>query len=80
MVEKSIEDGYDLTLKHDNYSGAEAAFMKQHDAGKANSGYILSSRASNMTAAIQALFFRHYVLFEADWPTDIVVKAGLDDE
>ena len=80
LIDKLTDDGYSLTVKFDSYTDAYACFIQTRDEKSSNYGYILTGRSRSGSMAIFAALYRHYVLFEADWPSETVRKGGMDDE
>ena len=80
MIDRLLEAGYNLSLKRDTYNEAFSAFLTAPKKDNANSGFILTSRASGSMNALMGLLFRHYVLFEEDWPEYNRPKAAFDDD
>lgn len=80
MLDRLLDDGYALSVKPDAYTGAVAAYISPVTPENPNSGYILSGRARSCEMAALSVLYRHYALFEADWPTDMPTRNGLDDD
>lgn len=80
LLDRIVDDGYQLTVRYDDFSGTCAAFISPRMSSSGNDGFILSGRARSGSAAALGALFRHYALFEGDWPTDIVRKSALDDD
>lgn len=79
-LDKLVDDGYSLSLKFDTYNDCYGAFIQTRDEKSGNYGYILSGRGRSGTSAVLGVLYRHYVLFEGEWPTDTVRHAGTDDD
>jgi hypothetical protein len=80
VIDKLLDDGYKLSAKYDSYSDAYACFIQATSPDNRNTGFILTGRSRSGSMAILAAVYRHYVLFEGDWPTDVTRKDGMDDE
>ncbi len=80
LLDKLVDDGYSVSVKPDAYTGGTAAFLSTTDEKSKNFGYVLSGRASSSSMALLAVLYRHYVLFEGDWPVDVTRPSNLDDE
>lgn len=80
LLDKIVDDGYTVSVKPDSYSGGVAAFLSTTDETSPNHGFILSGRSRSSAMAVLAVLYRHYVLFEGDWPTDVVRNSRMDDE
>lgn len=79
VFDKLVLDGYSISIKRDYRSDGFAAFISPAADDSPNSGYILTGRAGSAKMAVLSAGYRHYVLFEGDWPTDVAVNADLDD-
>jgi len=80
IIDRLTDDGYRITLKPDDYTGAYACFLQAISPDSDNAGFILTGRSHSSSMALLAAVYRHYVLFEGDWPTDTVYKSRMDDE
>lgn len=79
-IDKLLESGYTLSVKPDSYHSCVAAYIQPLHEDNPNFGFILSGRSGSGTMAVCGALFRHYVLFEEQWPTDTARRGGLDDE
>ncbi len=80
FIDKISDDGYSLSIKRDHYNQCYSAFIQTSDEKSPNYGYILTGRSRSGSMAALAALYRHYVVFEADWPTDTARNSRLDDE
>lgn len=81
LLDRLIDDGYHLSVKFDSYNQCVGAFIICRDPKSENSGWILTGRGSGVLGAVMGALYRHYVLFEAQWPIEAVSRrANLDDE
>jgi len=80
LVDKALEGGYSLSIKHDTYHDCEACFLQTNDEKNQNFGFILTGRSRSGAVAVAAVLYRHYVLFEEQWPIEGVHRSSLDDE
>ncbi|HEY9758950.1 MAG TPA: hypothetical protein V6C97_27525 [Oculatellaceae cyanobacterium] len=80
LVDRLCDDGYGISVKYDAYTDAYASFIQTRDEKSSNYGLILTGRSRSAQMAMLAVLYRHYVVFEADWPNDVARKTGMDDE
>lgn len=80
MCDKLMDDGYSLSVKPDAYSGGYASYITPVSSKGPNNGFILSGRSRSSQMAVLAVLYRHYVLFEGDWPGEAQNRSVLDDE
>ncbi len=80
LVDRTLENGYSISIKHDNYNDCESAFLQTRDADDQNEGFILTGRSRSGSMALLAALYRHYVLFEQQWPIEGVAHSRVDDE
>lgn len=64
---KFQDDGYKITVRHDEWNKCVACFCFPEDEESDNGGYILCGRGSDPFGAIRGALYRHYVLFEGVW-------------
>jgi len=80
LIDNACDAGYRVTIKRDAYHDCFAAWLQTDDEKSGNYGFILSGRSRSGTMALLGLMFRHYVLFETDWPVETARRAGMDDD
>jgi hypothetical protein len=80
LIDTIVDSSYNLSVKFDAYNHCFGAFLTPRLPDTANAGYILTGRGSTACAAITGVLFRHFVLFEGEWPTDLVRRGGIDDD
>lgn len=80
MCDRLMDDGYSLSVKPDAYNDCLSAFLSTNAPKSPNYGFILTGRSHSSCMAVYAVFYRHYVLFEGDWPTDTAHRSGMDDD
>lgn len=80
LLDKLTDSGYKLSVKYDSYTDAQACFIQTDDEKSDNYGFILTGRSRSGSLACAAALYRHYVLWECQWPTDTVRHNRLDDE
>lgn len=80
IIDRVCDDGFKVTVKEDTYNQCYSAFLQASDEKNALYGYILTGRSRSASMALLAVLFRHYVVFEADWPTDVSRDSRMDDE
>jgi hypothetical protein len=80
LLNNACDAGYRITIKRDTYHDCFAAWLQTDDEKSGNYGYILSGRSRSGTMALFGVLFRHYVLFETDWPVETARRAGMDDD
>src|SRR5690242_10105676 len=79
-IDRLLDSGFNLSVKFDGYGGGFGAYIQPRDKKHALAGWILSSRASTPTNAILGVLYRHYVIFDGNWPTEGVRRVGMDDD
>lgn len=80
IIDRLLDDGYRITLKYDTFSDAFSCFLQNSDEKSVNAGYILTGRSRSGSMALLAAVYRHYVIFEGQWPLRDSTRNGLDDE
>jgi hypothetical protein len=65
------EGGYKVTVKFDAYSSCYACFVQRADDKPKNANLILTGRGSVPASAILEAAFKHWVLFDEDWPVPV---------
>lgn len=66
-IERLVDSGYTLSVKHDTYNDCPSAFLRQTEEGGPNFGYILTGRGSTARKAVKQLLFKHYTVMEERW-------------
>lgn len=79
-IDRLLEDGYKLSVKYDDFTSAYACFIQPISERDGNAGFILTGRSRSGSMAILAGIYRHYVIFEAQWPVRDARPGTLDDE
>lgn len=80
LLDKLIDDYYHLSVKWDTYNQCVSAFIICKNSKSENDGWILTGRGSTVFSAVMGALYRHYVLFESQWPTEALSRrAVLDD-
>lgn len=67
-LDKLLDTGYKLSLRHDDYSNSPCCWVFPPDTGTSNSGLILSGRGRTAFTAIAECIYKHYVVFDGEWP------------
>ncbi len=68
MMERAIDSGLKFGAGYDAYNECwQASFSKPVTATGKTTTYILIGRGGNLTQAMQALFFKHYVMLDGSW-------------
>lgn len=80
LLDNLTDAGYRITIKRDTYHDCFSAWLQTDDEKSGNYGFILSGRSRSATMALFGVCFRHYRLFETDWPVETVRRAGMDDD
>lgn len=80
LINNACDAGYRVTIKRDAYHDCFAAWLQTDDEKSGNYGYILSGRSRSGAMALLGVFFRHYHLFETDWPVETARRTGMDDD
>lgn len=65
-LDRMLESGYKVSLKHDVYNGAYAAFIFADDDSD-NAGYCLTGRGGNTYRALSEAVYKHAVLLRGNW-------------
>lgn len=80
MMMHAIEAGFNLSCKWSDFEGCHTAFLIATDKNKELKGWLLSGRGSTPFSAIAGVLFRHFVLFEENWPIREDMKRARDDD
>lgn len=80
FIDNLLDAGYSVSIKRDTYNECYAAYLQTSDPKSQNHGYILTGRSRSGAMAFLSLVFRHFVLFEGQWPCDTARRNPLDDE
>ena len=80
ILDRLLDDGYSVSLKYDSYTEAIACFIQNRDEKNVNAGFILTGRSRSGSMALLAAVYRHYVVFEQEWPVRESRSNGMDDE
>lgn len=72
--------GYTLSIKPDPYNECIAAYLQTSREEDENYGAILSGRSRSTEMAVLGVLFRHYALFEEQWPIETVRRTGVYDD
>lgn len=80
LVDRLLESGYSIAIKPDPYNEAYAAYLQTSNDEDDNHGFILSGRSRSGFMALWAVVYRHYCLFEGQWPTEGSRRTHMDDE
>jgi len=62
------EAGYRVSFAVDTYSGGHACFISCSGSDNPNAGWVLSGRGSSPIKAFKQALYKHYDLFDGDWP------------
>lgn len=80
LVANLLESGYAVSIKHDDYNDCEASYITTSQAGNPNRALILSGRGRTVITALANALFKHFVLFDAQWPEATSRKKPTDEE
>jgi hypothetical protein len=61
-VERLIDSGYKLTVKHDDYNHARACWITPVSADDENAGWILTGRGSTAVKALKQALYKWHVV------------------
>ena len=70
------EAGYRISLKWDDYSSSQAAYIQHPDLKHENAGLVLSGRGSTPLRALRQAMYKHFVLFDGVWPRGTGAKSS----
>lgn len=79
MINNAIDAGYQVSIKKDTFNECIGAFLIAKDTKSENNGFILCGRSQSAIGALFGVFYRHYAVFEAQWPTHNHRANPLDD-
>jgi hypothetical protein len=80
MLDKLLDGGYALSVKHDDFNDCISAFLLPQGDEHAHKGFVLSGRGSSAVGAAMGVLFRHFIIFEEHWPVDKERHIALDDD
>lgn len=80
LVARLLETGYAVSIKHDEYNDCEASYLTTSQEGNPNKALILSGRGRSVVTALANVLFKHFVLFDAQWPEATSRKKPTDEE
>lgn len=80
IIDRLLDDGYNVSIKRDDFNEAFACYIIAASADSSNAGYILTGRSHEPQMAFLAAIYRHYVVFETEWPTEHSRSSRVDDE
>jgi len=80
LVARLLESGYAISIKHDDYNDCEATYITTSQEGNPNKALILSGRGRSVVTALANSLFKHFILFDAQWPEATVRKKATDEE
>lgn len=69
LITDAIAAGYSVSIKQDTFNKCVAAYLFCRDEKNANSGFALTGRGSTGASALMGMLFRHFCVFEQEWPT-----------
>ena len=68
LIDEAIDNGFKISIRHDEYSGGVCAWALPPTADKDKEGLILSGRARTVWGALATLMYTHAVAFRETWP------------
>lgn len=74
------ESGYSMSCKYDLRGECFAAFITCVKEESPNFGWVLPGRGSTPLSAVMGAMFRHWQLFDEQWPTGTARRFSVDDE
>jgi len=80
LMMNALEKGFNLSCKWSDFEGCHTAFLIATPKVKELNGWLLSGRGSTPFGAIAGCLFRHFVLFDEDWPIREDMKRARDDD
>lgn len=80
LINQAIEGGYNLSVKYDAYNESIAAFLTGIATNEKNKALILAGRGRTPFTAMMNTLYRHFVLFEQQWPITEGRRRPTDDE
>lgn len=75
-VDAMTADGYRISMKWDDYSRAQAAYIQHSDPEHVNGGLILSGRGSTPLRALRQALYKHAMICKGTWPRTTVSPTG----
>jgi len=76
IVSQFVAEGYKFSAGKDNYGGGIQVFLTPSVPTSVNTGWTLTARAPDLTAAVGMLAWKHYTLFGMDWPKENADSGG----
>lgn len=76
ILTQMVDEGYKISVSHDDYGGGMQAFMTPGKRESVNSGWTLTARAPTLLAAVGVLAWKHYTLFSQIWPKEAETRQG----
>jgi hypothetical protein len=73
------KEGYKVSISWDSYSDCVQAFLIGASSSCVNHGFILTSRANELSKALAALVFKHSVVFDGVWHDRVITDRPSDD-
>jgi hypothetical protein len=76
IIGNFVDEGYKISIGHDNYGGGFQAFATSAVKDGPNFGWTLTARAPDVEQALGMLAYKHFTLFNRQWPKEVAVNKG----
>lgn len=78
MLAAWLDAGGKVSARYDEFNRSYACWLIPSDGDTGKAGLILSGRGSTPMKALKQAFFKHYVVFEEEWPAEIDTRGPID--
>jgi hypothetical protein len=76
IIGEFCDAGYKFSASHDDYGGGTQVFLTPSKSDNPNFGWTLSARGPSLVAAFAVLVYKHFTLFDQNWPKDQQAPRG----
>ena len=80
MMNGALEKGYQISIKEDTFNDCIGAYLIAKGTKTENDGFILCGRSSSAVGALFGVLYRHYAVFDEQWPVHNHRANTLDDD
>ncbi len=76
VIAQLCDFGYKFSASHDDYGGGTQCFLTPTKEDNENWGWTLSARGPSLVAAFAVLIYKHFTLFNQEWPKEQAPARG----
>lgn len=76
IIAQFCDLGYKFSASHDDYGGGTQCFLTPSKTDNPNYGWTLSARGPSLVSAFAVLVYKHFTLFNQEWPKDSAPARG----